>query len=199
MKVFVTGATGVVGWRSVRELVAAGHEVTGLARTDDKAKLLDGLGAKPVTFDVFDAADVRAHAAGHDVIVNLLTHIPSLTKAAIPRAWKENNKLRVDASANLAAAARDNGGHMIQESISFLYLDAGDQWLTEESPREATPMVESTNIAEAKYRLIRGVPARFARFGGPRPPIPNVGKYTSLYELQRDAKESLAEEQRRRS
>ena len=54
MKIFVAGATGVVGWRSVRELVAAGHDVTGLARTDEKAKLLDGLGAKPVAFDVFD-------------------------------------------------------------------------------------------------------------------------------------------------
>jgi ectoine hydroxylase-related dioxygenase (phytanoyl-CoA dioxygenase family) len=47
---------------------------------------------------------------------------------------------------------------------------------------------EMTNISEAKFRLIRGVPARFARFGGPRPPIPNVGKYTSLYELQSQAK-----------
>ena len=47
---------------------------------------------------------------------------------------------------------------------------------------------EMTNLAEAKFRLIRGKPARFARFGGPRPMIPNVGKYTSLYELQSQAK-----------
>jgi ectoine hydroxylase-related dioxygenase (phytanoyl-CoA dioxygenase family) len=47
---------------------------------------------------------------------------------------------------------------------------------------------EMTNIAEAKYRPIRGVPARFARFGGPRPPIPTVGRYTSLYELQAETK-----------
>jgi ectoine hydroxylase-related dioxygenase (phytanoyl-CoA dioxygenase family) len=47
---------------------------------------------------------------------------------------------------------------------------------------------EMTNLAEAKFRMIRGRLARFARFGGPRPLIPNVGKYTSLYELQSDAK-----------
>lgn len=47
---------------------------------------------------------------------------------------------------------------------------------------------EMTQLAEAKFRLIRGKPARFARFGGPRPMIPNVGKYTSLYELQSQAK-----------
>jgi ectoine hydroxylase-related dioxygenase (phytanoyl-CoA dioxygenase family) len=47
---------------------------------------------------------------------------------------------------------------------------------------------EMTNLAEAKFRMVRGRPARFARFGGPRPLIPNVGKYTSLYELQSEAK-----------
>ena len=50
---------------------------------------------------------------------------------------------------------------------------------------------EMTNLAEAKFRMIRGRPARFARFGGPRPLIPNVGKYTSLYELQSQAKAHL--------
>ena len=47
---------------------------------------------------------------------------------------------------------------------------------------------EMTNLAEAKFRPIRGKPARFARFGGPRPMIPSVGRYTSLYELQSQAK-----------
>jgi ectoine hydroxylase-related dioxygenase (phytanoyl-CoA dioxygenase family) len=47
---------------------------------------------------------------------------------------------------------------------------------------------EMTQIAEAKFRPMRGRPARFARFGGPRPLIPNVGKYASLYELQSQAK-----------
>jgi ectoine hydroxylase-related dioxygenase (phytanoyl-CoA dioxygenase family) len=52
---------------------------------------------------------------------------------------------------------------------------------------------EMTNIAEARFRPIRGVPARFARFGGPRPPIPNVGTYTSLYELQSQVKKKRQE------
>jgi ectoine hydroxylase-related dioxygenase (phytanoyl-CoA dioxygenase family) len=50
---------------------------------------------------------------------------------------------------------------------------------------------EMTNIAEAKFRPIRGKPAHFARFGGPRPLIPNVGKYASLYELQSQAKSKM--------
>ena len=47
---------------------------------------------------------------------------------------------------------------------------------------------DMTNVAEAKFRPIRGKPARFARFGGPRPLIPTVGKYASLYELQAQSK-----------
>ena len=50
---------------------------------------------------------------------------------------------------------------------------------------------EMTNIAEAKYRPIRGRPARHARFGGPPPLIPVVGKYASLYELQNQAKAAM--------
>jgi len=50
---------------------------------------------------------------------------------------------------------------------------------------------EMTNLAEAKFRLIRGRPARFARFGGPSPLIPNVGKYASLYELQSQARTQM--------
>ena len=52
---------------------------------------------------------------------------------------------------------------------------------------------EMTNIAEAKYRLVRGKPARFARLEGPAPLIPNVGRFQSLYELQLQAKAKLAE------
>jgi 2-alkyl-3-oxoalkanoate reductase len=162
MKIFVAGATGVAGWRSVRELVAAGHEVTGLARTDEKAKLLDGLGAKPVTFDVLDGDDTKAHVAGHDVVVNLLTHIPRLTKSPLPGAFKENDRLRSDASANLAAASN---GRLVQESITFPYVDSGDQWITEDTPRSTGAFLESTNAAESNALALEGgVVLRFAQF-----------------------------------
>ena len=87
-KVFVAGATGVLGKRAVARLVAEGHEVTGVARSEQKAQLLRRLGAAPVAVDVFDAAAVRDAVAGHDVVMNLATHIPPLSKAAAPGAWK---------------------------------------------------------------------------------------------------------------
>jgi NAD(P)-dependent dehydrogenase (short-subunit alcohol dehydrogenase family) len=82
MKVFVTGATGAVGRPAVRQLVAAGHEVTAVARTDAKATEVERAGARARRVDLFDAADVRQAVAGHDVVVNLATHIPPLGQRA---------------------------------------------------------------------------------------------------------------------
>ncbi len=165
MRIFVAGATGVCGWRATRELVKAGHEVTGLARSDHKAKLLDGLGAKPVSFDVFDAADVKAHVAGHDVVVNLLTHIPKMAKAAIPGVWKENNRLREEVSAHLAAAS---DGRIIQESITFPYGDHGDEWLTEDAEQRDPRYLAGVSAAESNALAQEGgVVLRFAQFYSP--------------------------------
>lgn len=52
---------------------------------------------------------------------------------------------------------------------------------------------EMTSLAEATYRPVRGKPAKFARFGGPNPLIPNVGRYRSLYELQEQARTRIAQ------
>jgi len=168
MKVFVAGATGVAGWRSVRELVNAGHDVTALARTAEKAKLIEDLGGKPVRCDVFDRADVIANAGSHDAVVNLLTHIPPTTRAAMVSAWKENDQIRREASANFGAAARAGGGRMIQESLAFTYDDAGSEWLTEESPISSAPHTESMLIAEQNALGVdAGVVLRFGFFYAP--------------------------------
>jgi 2-alkyl-3-oxoalkanoate reductase len=64
MRIFVAGATGVIGIRVVPMLVAAGHEVTGVGRTDEKRARLQRLGARGVCVDLFDTADVRGAVAG---------------------------------------------------------------------------------------------------------------------------------------
>jgi nucleoside-diphosphate-sugar epimerase len=165
MRIFVAGATGVAGWRATRELAKAGHEVTGLARTDEKAAQLERLGAKPVSFDVFDAADVKAHVAGHDVVVNLLTHIPKMAKAALPGVWNENNRLREEVSAHLAAAS---DGRIIQESITFPYGDHGDEWVDENAEQRDARYLAGVSAAEANALAQEGgVVLRFAQFYSP--------------------------------
>ena len=59
MRVFIAGATGVIGARLVPLLIGAGHEVVGMTRSPDKVGLLRDLGAEPVVCDVFPARPLR--------------------------------------------------------------------------------------------------------------------------------------------
>lgn len=173
MKVFVAGATGVLGKRAVALLVGEGHEVRAVARTPEKAELVRRLGATPVTVDLFDRDAVNDAVAGHDVVCNLATHIPPMAKAGSPGAWAENDRIRREVSRNLVDAALAAGAsRYIQESITFPYEDQGDRWIDEDSPFEATGYVSSVGEAEANARRFTeaggtGVVLRFAAFYGP--------------------------------
>lgn len=70
MRVFVTGATGYIGNAVVKELLAAGHEVTGMTRSEEKAKGLEALGARAVVGDIKDPGTYQQAAAGHDALVH---------------------------------------------------------------------------------------------------------------------------------
>ena len=173
MKVFVTGATGVIGTRAVPALVAAGHQVTAVARGDAKAGLVRSLGAEAVAVDLFDPDAVKAVVAGHDAVAHLATHIPPLHKAALAGAWDTNERLRREASRNLVDAALSAGaGRYVQESICFPYLDAGDRWIDEDSPIEHDGVFGGAAEAEAQAARFTaaggtGVVLRFAQFHGP--------------------------------
>src|SRR5438105_9499849 len=123
MRVLVIGATGVLGRPSVARLVEAGHDVTGLARSDDKAELLRGLGAAPVRFELDDDAAVRAAIEGYDVIVHMATHIPRMTRPT-PGGFKETDYLRREFTPRLVVAALEAGvPAIVKESITVNYGD----------------------------------------------------------------------------
>jgi nucleoside-diphosphate-sugar epimerase len=161
MKIFVTGGTGVVGTRAVPALVAAGHDVTAVARGAAKADLVRSFGGAPVEVDLFDPDAVRAAVVGHEAVVHLATQIPPLSKATRRHAWDTNDGLRRVASEHLVDAALATGAsRYVQESICFPYRDGGDRWLDEDAPWDHDPPAFSgAAVAE-------GNAARFAEEGG---------------------------------
>ena len=173
MKVFLTGGTGVVGTRAVPALVAAGHGVSAVARSEAKADLVRSMGATPVTVDLFDPAAVKAAVDGHEAVVHLATNIPPMHKAALPGAWDTNERLRREASRLLVEAALASGAiRYVQESICFPYLDQGDRWIDEDAPLDHSGVFEGAAHAEAAAARFAehggsGVVLRFAQFHGP--------------------------------
>jgi nucleoside-diphosphate-sugar epimerase len=135
MKVFVAGATGVLGRPTVKALVAAGHEVRGTARGEERAGLLRSLGAEPVALDLFDVEAAKAALAGSEAVLNFATKIPPIIRMRWKGAWKENDRLRTEGSRVLVdAALASGGGAYLQESITFIYSEGGETWLNEDSP-----------------------------------------------------------------
>ena len=150
MRVFVAGATGVLGRRAVARLVAAGHQVTGVARSPEKGAVLEALGARPVRLDLFDADAVRTAVVGHDAVVNVATKIPPVARMARMSAWDENERIRREASANLVDGAIAAGATVfVQESLAFLYGDHGDDWIDAAStPSESSVFSGAVEAAE---------------------------------------------------
>lgn len=173
MKVFVAGATGVVGWRALKLLVAAGHTVTAVARTPNKVKLVEGLGATAVAVDLFDPDSVRGAVVGQEVVVNLATKIPPILRAGFPGVWRENTRLRSIASRNLVEGALAAGANRyVQESFAPIYPDRGDAWIDEHVPVEPAPYARSVLEAERQAERFTdaggiGIVLRFGSFYGP--------------------------------
>lgn len=173
MRVFVTGGTGVVGTRAIPALVAAGHEVTAVARSAAKAELVRSLGAAPVEVDLFDPDAVKAAVVGHDAVANLATRIPPLSRSARAEAWVDNDRIRREASRNLVDAALAAGAtRLVQEAIAFPYVDNGSAWIDESHPIDHVGVFAAAGEAEAQARRFTseggdGVALRFAQFYAP--------------------------------
>src|SRR3954447_6768056 len=149
MKVFVAGATGVLGRSLVPQLVARGHEVTGMTRSPSKQDLVRSLGASPVVAGALDPdAGAQAGASAEpEVIVHQLTALSgpmSIRDARHPdrsRAATMTNRLRTEATDHLLAAGRAVGARRVvaQSFGAFRFARAGGPVLTEADPLDANP------------------------------------------------------------
>ena len=154
MRIFLAGATGVIGVRLVPLLVDAGHDVAGMTRSPGKAGLLKELGAEPVVCDVFEAERLREAVTAFrpSVVMHQLTDLPD-DPARIAETTAVNARIRREGTSNLLAAARAGGApEFIAQSVAWQLSGEGGASIADH---------ESLVLARG------GVVLRYGRFYGP--------------------------------
>jgi nucleoside-diphosphate-sugar epimerase len=177
MRIFLAGATGVIGRPLVRLLVRAGHQIIGTTRSPAKTESLRRLGAEAVVVDVFDAVKLRevVAAARPDAVIHQLTDLPFAPDT--PRyeeGLARNARLRIEGTGNLVAAARAAGvKRLIAQSIAFVYA-AGEGARVESDPLavQAPGMLGRTAAAvqaleDAVLAMPEGIVLRYSFLYGP--------------------------------
>jgi 2-alkyl-3-oxoalkanoate reductase len=137
VRVLVAGASGAIGRPLVRQLVAAGHEVTGTTRRQERAEEIEAVGATAATCDAFDREALAAAvaAARPEVVVNQLTSLPPKYDPRKASFYELTNRVRREGGRNLIEAAREVGARrFITQSIAFLYAPEGDWVKSEDAP-----------------------------------------------------------------
>ncbi len=120
MRIFLAGATGVIGTRLIPLLVEQGHVVAGMTRSPEKADTVRRLGAEPVVCDVYDTPRLKeaVTAFAPDLIMHQLTDLPDDRKR-IPLYMRRNNRIRTEGTRNLIAAAQSAGvEHFVAQSLA---------------------------------------------------------------------------------
>lgn len=173
MRIFVSGATGVIGARVLPILVAEGHQVSASGRTPEKRASLQKLGVTALDVDLFNPEHARRALTGKEAVINLATHIPPPSKMLMPGSWRENDRVRQGVSSVLTIVAIEEGVQIyIQESFAPVYEDAGDNWIDETAPLNPASYNRSMLDAEAVTQNFAaagrtGIILRFGFFYGP--------------------------------
>lgn len=150
MRTVLTGGTGVIGRAAVTSLVDAGHDVGVVTRSGAGAAVVEAMGAASVRGDVLELDSLVAAYAGADAVINLAIAMPVGNRARVPGAWRSHDLLRTSGVANVVAAARHVGvRRVVQESVSILYADQRDDWITEQSAVDVTPLTEPAAVGES--------------------------------------------------
>jgi len=155
VRVFLAGASGVIGQRLIPRLIQAGQIVGGMTRSLGKTELLSRLGAEPILCDVFDRAALIPAVRDFkpDVILNELTDLPD-DAAQISKYASLNARIRTEGTRNLIEAARQSGSpKILAQSLAWQLPDGPDA--------RAVAELERSVLAED------GVVLRYGQFYGP--------------------------------
>jgi nucleoside-diphosphate-sugar epimerase len=195
MKVLVAGATGALGKQLVPQLVAAGHEVTGMTRSESKADFVRSLGARPAVADALDPEQVAEAVARAqpDAIAHELTALadsPDLRH--FDHYFELTNRLRTEGADNLLAAARAVGGvkrFVIQSFGGWPYERSGGPVKSEDNPLDPSPAKDMRRtLAAIRYLetavtgadFLTGIALRYGGFYGPGTSFRSDGEFVEL-------------------
>jgi 2-alkyl-3-oxoalkanoate reductase len=181
MRIFVAGATGAVGRRLLPILLSAGHSVTGLTRSPQKAELIRARGAEAVVADGLDATSIHAAvaAAKPDVIVHEMTDLKNASDLRnFDRSFASSNRLRTQGTDHLLAAARAVGvkRFVAQSFCGWPYARDGNPVKSEmdpldpEPPQEMRPTLDAIRYLESTVTgssAPEGIVLRYGAFYGP--------------------------------
>ncbi|MEV4624335.1 NAD(P)-dependent oxidoreductase [Asanoa sp. NPDC049573] len=180
MRVLVAGATGALGTELVPRLVEAGHEVFAMIRSEAKRDTVARLGAVPVVADALDRAQVEAavREAAPEVVVHQLTAIAHIDTRNFERSFAATDRLRIEGTDNLLAAARAAGVRrfVAQSNGAFTYARTGGPVKDEQDPLDPAPVRQMGSMIAAVRHLetavlgaawTEGIVLRYGAFYGP--------------------------------
>jgi nucleoside-diphosphate-sugar epimerase len=179
MRVFVAGASGVIGEPLIAELLKRGHSVVGMTTSETRAKILEGQGASAEIVNAFDAAAVEEtlRRSKAEVVIDELTSLPK-EPSDMPKYAAGDRNLRIEGGGNLFRAAIETGVRRYLQQSSGFFLKAADGTLADESSLldvNASPSVAASarTYMELEARLfssnaIEGVALRYGFFYGPK-------------------------------
>jgi len=143
VRVLVAGASGVLGRRIVRQLVARNHTVVGLTRSGTAETTVRSLGGDPRRADLFDADAVAQAAKGCDVVIRAATAIPTKVRTG-PKDWAMNDRIRREGTRSLVAAvARVGARAFLQESVVWAVGTLDGKPFGEDAPPANDPVLAS--------------------------------------------------------
>jgi 2-alkyl-3-oxoalkanoate reductase len=186
VRVFLAGATGVIGRRLVPMLLAEGHQVTGMTRSPGKVEALRAMGAEPVVADALDARAMTAAVGGArpDAVIHQLTSIPArIHPRRMRRDFAMNDRLRSEGTRILAQAASAAGAtRILAQSIAFAYAPGPDGTLHSEgdplhlaSPEPFKRSVLALRELDRTIADADGTVLRYGYFYGPGSAISTSG------------------------
>jgi nucleoside-diphosphate-sugar epimerase len=170
MRVFISGATGILGRRVVNLLTKNGHQVVGLSRSQANTEWLNQHGAEARQGNLFNQEEICDLCSDCNAVLHLATAIPTKSRTTLA-AWRTNDLIRREGTRVMVEAALRNKCDLyVQQSVTFIYGDRNGDWVDENTPiaaRQASVLQSAVDMEQIVQEAIteHDLPTVILRFG----------------------------------